>query len=130
MPCGESDTQVSSHNDKQLGVGEVLRSCAIPYRRARSSKASVKKGLKQFSRRKGPRRGLEGQSLSCTSPENARRKFAACEALLAAVKIALSSSVRREIHDAMYSACRNSPLIPRWAQRNAAVSSAISSSAA
>jgi hypothetical protein len=51
--------------------------------------------------KKRPPKGPEGHSLSCTSLENARRKFAACEALLAAVKIALSSSLRREIHEAM-----------------------------
>jgi len=64
-------------------------------------------------KKRPPKRGREGHSLSCTCPENARRKFAACEALLAAVKIALSSCLRREIHEAMYSAWRSSPRIPR-----------------
>src|ERR1700722_19422531 len=82
------------------------------------------------TRKKRPPKGPEGHSLSGTSPENARRKLAACEALLAAVKIALSSSLRREIHEAIYSAWRNSPVIPRWAHKNAAVNSAINSSAA
>jgi hypothetical protein len=61
------------------------------------------RGIRVLMKRQGPRRGpaRNDHSLSCTSPENARRKFAAWEALLAAVKIALSSSLRREIHDAM-----------------------------
>jgi hypothetical protein len=50
--------------------------------------------------------------------ENARRYSATCDALLAAVNTALLSLFRSSSQLPMYPACRSSPLIPRWAQRN------------
>ena len=62
--------------------------------------------------------------------ENDRRELAACDALLAALKIARSSWRNRSSQISTYPTCRSWPVIPRWAHRNAAVNSATNSSAA